>query len=126
MGIRVVWDDNAKSIIRWDFEDPWTWDDFRAAFKQSVDMAADLGYRVDIIPNATQIKQLPIGALGEFKRTQANSPENTGLVVITGGNMMTNTIIQTFSKVNRIDQWRTARSLDEARAMIMRDREKDN
>ena len=124
MGIQVVWDDEAKSILRWDFETDWGWDDFRRAFEKSVDMGGDVGYRVDVIPYAGAIQQLPMGALREFQRIERNLPDNTGLIVITGGNTFTNAIINVFAKVNRINTWMTAKTLEDARAIIARDREK--
>jgi hypothetical protein len=125
MGIRVEWDDTEQTIIRWGFEPDWDWNDFNEAFKCSLEMGRKVGYRVDVIPNATRARQLPLGALGQFKRISENVSDNTRLIVITGANSITNAIINTFSKVYKIDSWITVTSLEQARAVIAQDRAKE-
>lgn len=122
MGIQVVWDDPEKTILRWDFDPEWTWDDFWAAFDESVRLGDGYTHRVDVMPNVTNTKQLPIGALGAFKRVDSRKPDYTRLVVVAGPDTVTSLLIKTFAQVNRIDSWRTAKTLDEARAIIHKDR----
>lgn len=124
MGIQVVWDDAARTIIRWDFDPEWTWDDFHAAFQREAELSASVGYRVDVIPDTTRSNIANMGMLTEFRRIASKSPPNTGLIVITGGNRFANTIIQTFKRVYRIAHWKTAATLDEARRIIQADRAK--
>ena len=123
MTIHVVWDDADKSIIRWDFESEWDWNDFWDAFAESIRMGEGYTRRVDVIPDVTHTKRLPIGALGAFKSADAKLPDFTKLVVIAGPDTITRTIIKTFAQINRIDSWRTAITVDEARAIIMKDRQ---
>jgi len=42
--------------------------------------------------------------------------------VIAGGSPFTNMIISTFASLNRISSWRTAPTLQDARALILADR----
>jgi hypothetical protein len=123
MTIHVVWDDADKSIIRWDFEPEWDWNDFWEAFAESIRMGEGYTRRVDVIPDVTHTKRLPIGALGAFKSADGKMPNFTKLVVIAGPDSITRAIIKTFAQINRIDSWRTAATLDEARALILRDRQ---
>ena len=123
MGIAVSWDDDAQSIIRWEFEADWNWNEFHLAFDRSLEMAKSVPYRIDVIPNVTHTDKLPAGALGQFKRIYDNSPENTRLIVITGGNRFVNTVIKTFAAIYRIPTWRTVKTLEDARALIRHDRE---
>ena len=123
MGIHVVWDDVEQTIIRWDFEPQWDWNDFWAAFDTSIKMAGGSTYRMDVIPNVTNSKRLPIGALGAFKSIDTKLPEFTKLVVVAGPDSMTSVMIKTFAQINRIDSWRTAKTLDEARVIILKDRQ---
>jgi len=122
MSIHVAWDDDNHTLIRWDFETDWHWDDFRAAFEKSVEMGGSVGYRVDVIPFAAATVKLPLGALGEFNRLHRQLPDNVGLIVIAGGSPFTNMIISTFASLNRITTWRTAPTLQDARALILADR----
>ena len=126
MGIHVVWDDAEQSIIRWDFEPEWNWNEFWEAFAESIRMGEGYTRRVDVIPNVTNTKRLPIGALGAFKSADARMPDFTKLVVIAGPDSITRTIIKTFAQINRIDSWRTAVTVDEARKIIAEDRQHDS
>ena len=123
MAIRVLWDDAEESIIRWDFDLEWDWNDFWNAFAESIRMGEGYARRVDVIPNVTKTKGLPIGALGAFKSADAKMPDFTKLVVVAGSDSVTRMIIRTFAQMNRIDTWRTAATVDEARAIIMKDRQ---
>ena len=123
MAIHVLWDDAEQSIIRWDFDSEWDWNDFWNAFAESIRMGEGYTRRVDVIPNVTNTKRLPIGALGAFKSVDSKLPDFTKLVVIAGPDSITRTIIKTFAQINRIDSWRTAITVDEARAIIMKDRQ---
>ena len=123
MGIHVEWDDVEQTIIRWDFEPQWDWNDFWAAFDSSIKLAGSSTYRMDVIPNVINSKRLPIGALGAFKSIDTKLPEFTKLVVVAGPDSMTSVMIKTFAQINRIESWRTAKTLDEARVIIHKDRQ---
>lgn len=123
MGIQVVWDDVEQTIIRWDFDTEWDWNDFWDAFAESIRLGEGYTKRVDVMPNVTQTKRLPIGALGAFKSADAKLPDFVKLVVVAGSDTMTRLMIKTFAQINRIDSWRTASTLDEARAIIQSDRQ---
>ncbi len=122
MGIQVVWDDVEQSVIRWDFGKEWDWNDFWEAFAESMRMGEGYTRRVDIIPNITNTNVLPIGALGAFKTVDTKLPDFVRLVVIAGTDSMTRLMIKTFSQLNGIQTWRTAATLGEARAIILKDR----
>lgn len=122
IGIEVLWDDPGESILRWNFQVEWLWADFNTAFEQSLVMIGSVGQRVDLIPFAEMVVNIPIGVLGEFKRLQRHLPPNTGLIVVTGGSRFTNTVIDTFVRLNDIQSWRTAATLEEARSIIAADR----
>ncbi len=125
MGIHVVWDDAEQSIIRWDFDPEWDWNEFWSAFNTSIQMAEGYTRRVDVIPNVTNTKRLPIGALGAFKTVDTKMPDFTKLVVVAGSDSVTRLMIKTFAQINRIDSWRTATTVEEARAIIAADRRSD-
>ena len=125
MSIQVAWDDAEQSIIRWDFDAEWDWNDFWDAFAESLRISEGYARRVDVIPNVTRTKRLPIGALGAFKSIDSRLPDNTKLVVVTGADSIARTMVKMFAQINRIDSWRTATTVEEARATIHKDRELD-
>jgi len=122
MAINVVWDDDLQTILRWDFEQDWTWEDFHAAFDQSVKIAGSKKERVDVIPYLAQSKLVPPNTLMQFNRVSRLSPPNTNLIVITGGTTLVNAMISMFRSVYRVNTWRTAATLEDARAIITQDR----
>ena len=122
MGINVLWDDERQSIIRWDFEANWDWSEFRKAFEISLEMANSVEHRIDVIPDTSNTEYMPPGALAQFKHISDNVPDNTHLIIITGGNTLTNIMIQTFAKIWRISTWRTAKTLAEAHEIISQNR----
>ena len=123
MGIQVVWDDEGRSIIRWEFQATWDWDDFQRACDRSLEMARSVDYRIDVISYTSDTEKLPPGTLTHFKRVYDEHPENTHLIVITGGNVFVNSAIKMASRVYRIPSWRTAKTLEEARDTITQDRQ---
>ncbi|MBZ0279859.1 MAG: hypothetical protein K8L97_03905 [Anaerolineae bacterium] len=122
MGIEVSWDDAEESIIRWDFGETWNWDDFQNAFEQSLQLALKADHRIDVIPNLSYSKVVPPSALTQFNRIQRQMPDNTTLIVITGGSVFDNAIISAFRAAYRVESWRTARTIDEARIIIHQSR----
>lgn len=124
MSISVCWDDEAKTIIRWDFSEKWTWDEFHEAFRISMDMGKGITYRLDVIPNATLSPNMPVGALSEFKRLDTQLPDTVALIVVAGSSPFTRSMIELFGKIYRIESWRTAKTVDDAREYILKHRQK--
>lgn len=125
MAIQVQWDDSAQAIIRWDFDSQWDGDDLTAAFKTSQCLARSKNQRVDIIPNVVNSKRLPQGILDKLKELDAQLPDWVRLVVVASADTMTRLMIKTFVQVNHIDSWQMAFNVNEARAIILQDREKN-
>jgi hypothetical protein len=47
MPITVNWDNDAKTVIRYDFEGHWNWDEFRAAANEAFVFTRSVQHRVD-------------------------------------------------------------------------------
>lgn len=67
-GICVEWDNPQKTVIRWDFGE-WTWDDFHAAARLSMQMRATRDDRSDLpsILNFKNSGPIPSGALAHAR-----------------------------------------------------------
>jgi hypothetical protein len=120
MPIEIRWDDVGQTVLRFDYTTPWTWEDLRGAVQEASRMSADLGYIVSVINDVSHASALPDGALVTFRGIARLTPDNTGLIVIAGGGMLVDTMITMFRRLSGAQgaNWRTAKSLDEARAMI--------
>lgn len=124
MGIRVAWSDEKHSILVWQYEADWNWDDFHAAFAQSVQMGETYTHRIDVINDLSGTTRIPPEALMHFRRLTRQMPPTVRLVFICGANAFTNTLIQAFGKIYNQTTWRTATSADDARGQIAADRAK--
>jgi hypothetical protein len=99
MSIEVSWGDAEQTIILMKYEDAWTWEDFHNA-----------GMAMDAL-------------LGGAVR---NTRPNVKSTIIAGSDLYTRSLIEMFRKMNpkAAETWITARSTDEARAIIDRSRAK--
>jgi hypothetical protein len=125
MSIVVNWDDDAHTIIRWDFAEKWSWDDFHEAFGTSMEMGQYSAHRIDVLANATQSPHMPLGTLSEFRRLDEHLPPPVKLIVVAGSSPFTRSMIELFGKIYRAQSWRTAKSVDEAHLIIARDRQRE-
>lgn len=126
MPVRVVWDDDAQTIIRWDYEGKWTWVEVSTAFETVVRLMRSVDHTVCIIHDLSRSAGLPGAALTNARRFTAALPENWDISVVVGAGTFIESVLSVFSKVYQKlgARYRTARSLDEARALIAQHRSK--
>ena len=85
MGIAVQWDNLEHSIIRWDFENDWSWDDFADTVRVSSAMIASADEIVSVILN-TEGSRAPSGRITAYHRSAFNyTPENVRSLILVGG-----------------------------------------
>ena|SRR5688572_29295682 len=120
MPIEVVWDNAEQTVLRFDYSTPWTWEDLRHAVQTASDMSRDMQRVVSVINDVSHASALPDGALVTFRGIARVTPDNTGLIVVAGGGMLVDAMISMFRRLSgsQAANWRTAKSLDEARAMV--------
>jgi hypothetical protein len=120
MSVNVSWDNDDKTIIRYDFDGQWTWNDFNAATVDAFAMTRSVDHRVDSISYFNKGAALPPNALFQFRRAMANAPKNRGKTVIVGGSAFIKTMVAVFSHLNRElgERLALADTLDEARANL--------
>ncbi len=125
MPVHVSWDDDAKTTVRWDYEGKWTWDEVAAALEQSNTMIRTTDHSVSIIHNLTASAGIPSGALTQAHRFTASQPENWDLTVVVGSGGFIDALVNVFGKVYRKlgEHYRAARTLDDARSIIARQKE---
>ncbi len=99
MGIEVLWDNEEKTIIRYDYGKDWSWDDFWTAVETSNAMVRTVSHTVDFIANFEGGTPPPLGAFSKFKRAQEISPPNVGIIAIAGGSSFINALVSTFSRI---------------------------
>lgn len=126
MNIEVVWDNEEKTIARFDYGIDWTWDHFLAANKQYDEMLVSVDHPVDLIADFTEGTLPPMGAFGRFKSSQENLKKKGGVVVVVGGGLFITLLVSSFSRVYKAlsENLMVAESVDEARKKIAELREK--
>jgi hypothetical protein len=101
MNIKVSWDNEDKTIIRYDFEGTWTWADFRTAAEEAFAMTRSVEHTVDTISNFYPGVMLPPNAMFQFRQIMEDAPPNRGVNVIVGSSAFIRTMVMIFSSINR-------------------------
>ena len=99
MGIRVVWYDAEKTIIVWEFDGEWEWQDYHAAINTAVVMIKSVDHVVDSIMDLRRNRALPPNALVQGKRWFVVAPPNFGITVVAGGSALIRGIASTIAAV---------------------------
>lgn len=117
MPIKVSWDNEAKTIVRYDFSGPWTWEEFHRAVDAIHALVKSVPHTVDYIANVPNL-HLPQGtALSHIRRAIRTAPPNSGVLMVTDGGLFVNAIIGIVSRVG--GYVRTANTIEDARAKIL-------
>lgn len=81
MGIRVYWEDEAHTIVRYDFEGRWTWEELYPVYDEAIAMETSVPYRVDVILDMRRSQGVPGNALSHLKNISDKQPTNIGLSI---------------------------------------------
>jgi hypothetical protein len=123
MPARVIWDNEEKNIVRYVFEGKWTLDELYAVMKEEDQMMAAVTHRVDVIVDFQDSGAIPDRLLANFPKifeSSSASHPNVGMTVIIGAAGFAEMLANIFSKV--FTRMLTAQTLEEARAIIARER----
>jgi hypothetical protein len=124
MPVRVYWEDEPQTIVRYDFDGPWTWDDLYPAYYQAIQMERSVEYRVDVILDLRHSGRMPANVLLHIKNISEKQPPNLGLSVFVTTNTFMHSLYQTGIRFyNKIGYYfRMVKTLDEAHSMIAQSR----
>ena len=124
MGVQVCWDNPEQTILRYDFEGQWTWDEFHTAAGEAFAMTTSVPHVVDTISYFHKGTLLPANALYHFRQVMVNAPPNRGLNAIVGGTNLVRTTVYLFMKIYVILARRLllCGSLEDARSVLTRRR----
>ena len=121
MPIRVYWEDADQTIVRYDFEGRWTWDELYAAYYEAIAMEHSVAQRVDIILDMRTSGIIPANALLHMKNFSEKQPPNVGISIFVTSNAFVtslyNTAIKFYAKI--AFYFRLVKTLDQAHAMIV-------
>ena len=119
MGIKIQWDDAARRIVRYDFDEQWTWEDFFVAKKQAYAMIDSVASKVAVIMFAPANVVLPPNMLTHGLSALRNKHPNTLVVVFVITKPFLRAMLTTMSKISRLAESSTVvvTTLEEARAL---------
>jgi hypothetical protein len=124
MGIDVSWDSTVPNLMRWDFSDPWTLDDFWKAYWLSHEMVADIDGMFDMIllGNRTNPPSFP---LAEFQRAFRQASPKQNHVFIINESAFVRSILQVLQRlrVPKTDKIFFVRTEDEAYTLLQQKRQ---
>lgn len=122
MSIHVEWDNNHKTIIRWDFDGYWDWEMVIKATKESIDLRQNRGHDelVSVILNIPSGAAIKNGVFNMTRRAFLFDPSERDVVVVVGTNPYIQAIVELFQQryPDIADNFLLERSLHDARRLI--------
>jgi hypothetical protein len=124
MPVHVQWDNPENTILRYDVEGHWTWEEFLEAFQKARIMAASTQHTIHAIVHPADNKSLgylPSGTLSQVIQLYRNAPSNFGLTAIISDSDFFNI----FNRISRqlypriADRYLFVASLEEARSLLL-------
>ncbi len=120
MSISVSWDNQAKTVVRIDFEGKWNWYGYEMAVGEAFGLMESKSDTVDLILNMERSEPLPEGATFYLKRTLELSPRSRDLMVIAHADASTQATVSLFCRIYKLlgNRLVATRTLDKARAFL--------
>jgi hypothetical protein len=121
MGLNFIWENDAKTILRFEADGEWTWPEYDKFIDTLVEEVKAQNHEVHIIVLAA--KQFPPGSpIPHLRRVTKLMPDNVGKIVISGGNLFVRSINTAVSKIHPAmsKQLMFAADPEEARTMLKR------
>ena len=122
MGIILVWDDDAKTILRHIYDGQWTTADLYRAIDESRRLLLEVKHPVDLIIDMRTSADPPPGVLLAYQYADRQKPANQRLVVM----VQTGTAMRTMNRITDKIAPKTAQNrylvdtMDEAFDLIAR------
>lgn len=100
----VTWYNTEKTVIHWEIGTQMSVLDYQQAVAQTFNMMQSVLQRVDVIVDASQLRDLPSGLMGQIllAHTQMNHLHNQGHIIIISNNHFLQAIYQTLDNVPNI------------------------
>jgi hypothetical protein len=120
MGMSLAWDNEEKTVIRWEFDGEWTWSEYGKLKVVFDSMVSQVDHTVDVIADMSKSPTLPKSSLTQFKKYNRTTPPNRGLIVFVGTNTIVRIMAEALGNVFRgLSQYIAfSPSIDEARHLL--------
>ncbi len=121
MPVHVSWDNEDKTIIHYQFDQDWTWDEFFPAQARAQELISTVPHKVGVILETHHNGAIPHNLLGNFRNGLRTKHPNTVIVVIVVTRPFIRTMIATVRALSPLAHVHIemAYTLEEARPMIL-------
>jgi len=82
MAVRVAWDNEAKTIVHYQFGENWTWEEYYPVKAQAYEMISTVSHKVGVILETQHNGAIPHNLLPNFRDGLRTKHPNTVIVVI--------------------------------------------
>ena len=123
MNIELVWDNEAKTILRYIYGRSWTWADFSMAAKEAYTILDSVEHKVSIIMDFQNANIIPQGAITQVQRA-FSTPRHANILTTVIVGSSSNTFLQAIAgvgrKLTRSNDWQLTfvANLPEAYALV--------
>jgi hypothetical protein len=120
MGVRAGWDNDAKTIMYYQFDHNWTWEEFFAAKAQAYEMISTVSHKVGVVLETQHNGVIPHDLLPNFRNGLRTKHPNTVIVVIVVTRPFYRNMINTVRAILPITNahFEMAATLGQARSII--------
>lgn len=103
MPILVVWDNDEKTILRYDIRGRWTWDEMMNAYNEGAALLKEVSHTVDFIVypiDPISKAHIPPNSLSNVLRLHGKSLSNAGVTALINDNTTARTLLRLLSALN--------------------------
>lgn len=100
MPIEVQWDNEERTVMRWVYQSPWSWEEAYQAHEQEMALIDCVEHIVDGIADMRQAQGLPKGSLTAGVSIMNKSHERMDLLVILGANRLIQSMYDMMCKLH--------------------------
>ena len=121
MGIKVQWDNEEKTVLRWVFEEQWNKQDYYDVNDDLHKTLDTVSHKVNVILDMRKSRDLPKGFISTLRSEQFKQPHsNLGTMVSIGQNNFIRIFVNTFLRLypTSATQFYMAESDEQAYAMF--------
>ena len=121
MPVHVSWDNEDKTIIHYQFDQDWTWDEFFPAQARAQELISTVPHKVGVILETHHNGAIPHNLLANARNGLRTKHPNTDIVVIVVTRPFIRTMIGTVRALSPLAHvhLEMAFTLDEARVIIL-------
>jgi hypothetical protein len=121
MTVRAGWDNVEKTLVVYDFDSVWNWDDFYRAKAECEALVDSVEHAVDVIFSGPPEMRLPESFIDNAVAVARSRHPRTRSVVIVINNAILRAMFNTLAKLfpREFAEIIYAASLDEARALVL-------